>query len=109
MPITYSVFSFKPIGAGGELVDMRITIVVRNSQGAPVPGVQFRIEVTGASPARTETGTTNGSGVVEICLSNAYPRSANLDVTTFVTSSQFTDPSPGGRRTTVQNSPVDCN
>jgi len=102
------VYSFKEISNSTALVDMLIRIVVRDHQSNPVSGIQFRIEISGASPARSLTGTSDGNGRVEICLNDAYQAVANLDITTDVTSSQYPDPALDDRRTTVQASSVNC-
>jgi hypothetical protein len=110
-PITYSVVGSKridPDAPPGELADLRIRIIVRNSQGQPVPGVSFNITVSGASPVTSWTGVSDSNGVIVICIANTYRARDNLDVTTDVTSPEYPDPALDGRRVTVQNGAVTC-
>ncbi|MFQ3632063.1 MAG: pilus assembly protein TadE, partial [Roseiflexus sp.] len=109
--ISYTVTGSKRIDQSappGELADLRIRIVVRNSLGTPVPGVSFTIIVSGASPTTSWTGVSDNDGLIVICIADVYRARDNLDVTTDVTSPEYPDPGLDGRRITVQNGAVTC-
>jgi len=106
------VYGYKKIDSNappGEVADLRIIIVVRDDLGNLVPGVGFRIVISGASPETTLNGTSDANGQITICLNDVYRARDNLDITTDVTSAQYPDPNLDGRRTTVSAGQVTCN